>query len=164
MHRGGALPNPWRAMSAPAPASAAAPSRLREFFSSCPLVTLTVLCACVAVFIFDNLLDFGETLATTAMSPATVFGQLQLYRVVTAAFTHGGVLHVGMNMLSLVSLGSSLEPLFGSLGFLFQAKLLAKRLAFALVKSRGNHQTRQKRDRQGDSGANGKAVAPDEFL
>jgi membrane associated rhomboid family serine protease len=64
-------------------------------------------------------LDFGEALATTAVSPSTVFGQLQLYRVVTAAFTHGGVLHVGMNMLSLVSLGSSLEPLFGSLGFFF---------------------------------------------
>ena len=107
-------------MSASGPAAPPQPpSRLREFFNTCPLVTSATLLACVAVYVADNLLDFGAALAVTAVSPATVFGQLQLYRVVTAAFTHGGVLHVGMNMLSLVSLGSSLEPLFGSLGFFF---------------------------------------------
>jgi membrane associated rhomboid family serine protease len=104
-------------MSAAAPP--APPSRLAQFFRTCPLVTSCILCVCIAVYVVDNLLDFGEALSITAVSPSTVFGQLQFYRVVTAAFTHGGLLHVGMNMLSLVSLGSSLEPLFGSLGFFF---------------------------------------------
>jgi membrane associated rhomboid family serine protease len=113
------------ATSAPAP-----PSRLREFFLTSPLVTSSILVICVFVFVLDNVLDFGEALATTAVSPSTVFGQLQLYRVVTAAFTHGGVLHVGMNMLSLVSLGSSLEPLFGSLGFFFLTLLYTVLVGF----------------------------------
>ena len=37
------------------------------------------------------------------------------YRIVTAAYTHLSLMHVGMNGLSLYSLGSSLEPLFGTL-------------------------------------------------
>lgn len=41
-----------------------------------------------------------------------------LYRLVSAAFTHGGLLHIFMNMSSLYSLGPLLEQQFGSLSFL----------------------------------------------
>jgi hypothetical protein len=75
--------------------------------------------ACTAIFIYENLSNFGAFVGAFAMSPAAVFGEAQPYRIISAAFTHLSVLHVGMNMLSLVSLGSSLEPLFGSLGFFF---------------------------------------------
>ena len=96
------------------------PSRLREFFGSVPLVTLCLLILCLTIFILDSVVfDFGDALAACSMSPASVAGDLELYRVVTAAFTHGSILHVGMNMISFVSLGSSLEVLFGSLGFAF---------------------------------------------
>jgi membrane associated rhomboid family serine protease len=95
-------------------------SRLREFFGSVPLVTLCLLILCLTIFIIDSVVfDFGDALAACSMSPASVAGELELYRVVTAAFTHGSILHVGMNMISFVSLGSSLEVLFGSLGFAF---------------------------------------------
>lgn len=115
------LPNPWSLpgarMSTPSPTP---PSRLREFFGSVPLVTLCLLFLCLGVFLLDSVVfDFGESLAASSMSPATVAGDLELYRVVTAAFTHGSMIHVGMNMVSFVSLGSSLEVLFGSLGFAF---------------------------------------------
>src|SRR3546814_6069720 len=33
---------------------------------------------------------------------------LQVYRLFTSAFTHGGILHILMNMMSLLSLGASI--------------------------------------------------------
>jgi len=78
---------------------------------------------CVVVFIVDSTTgdskQFNSMVAASALSPASVFGEVELYRIVSAAFTHLSVLHVGMNMMSLVSLGSSLEPLFGTMGFFF---------------------------------------------
>lgn len=102
-----------------APPPTAGLSRLQEFFVATPLVTLAILCVCVAVFVADSIGDFGAALAAFSISPVAVFGDAQVYRIVTAAYTHGSILHLGMNMVSLVSLGSSLEPLFGSLGFFF---------------------------------------------
>jgi membrane associated rhomboid family serine protease len=115
------LPNPWGARAQPARmADAARGGRLREFFGTVPIVTLSVFLLCVGIFVADNtVVDFGAALAACAMSPAAVIGDLQLYRIVTAAFTHGSILHVGMNMLSFLSLGASLEALCGSLGFAF---------------------------------------------
>jgi membrane associated rhomboid family serine protease len=103
------------------PGAAAPPAgRLREFFGSLPLVTLCLTGLCVLVFVLDTcVFDFSESLSASSMSPATVAGGLELYRLVTAAFTHGSVMHIGMNMVSFVSLASSLEGLFGSLGFAF---------------------------------------------
>jgi rhomboid protease GluP len=40
------------------------------------------------------------------------------WRVVSAVFVHFGLLHIGLNMMSLVSLGKNLEPHFGSARFL----------------------------------------------
>jgi membrane associated rhomboid family serine protease len=77
----------------------------------------------VFVYIYENASDFSLVVSSFAMSPSTVLGEVQLYRVVSAAFTHLSLLHLGMNMLSLVSLGSSLEALFGSLGFFFLTML-----------------------------------------
>lgn len=115
-------------MSSAAPAPPLAPgaaglTRLQEFFAATPLVTLAILCTCVAVFVADSIGDFNAALAAFSLSPAACFGDVQLYRIVTAAFTHGSILHIGMNMVSLVSLGSSLEPLFGTLGFFFLVTL-----------------------------------------
>lgn len=42
----------------------------------------------------------------------------QWYRLLTAAFTHENVLHIGLNMVALYMLGSSLEPVLGRSRFL----------------------------------------------
>ncbi len=99
--------------------AAPARGRIAEFFGSVPLVTLIVLLSCVIIYVVEVAGDFWSALALFSLSPATVFGDLQLYRIVTAAFTHASVLHVGMNMLSFVALGSSLEALLGSIAFAF---------------------------------------------
>ena len=39
-----------------------------------------------------------------------------VYRLITSPFIHGGVLHIALNMMTLVPIGSSLERNQGTLG------------------------------------------------
>jgi rhomboid protease GluP len=43
----------------------------------------------------------------------------QWWRLVTAMFLHGGLLHIGLNMMSLMQLGPALEELYGSARYFF---------------------------------------------
>jgi rhomboid protease GluP len=43
----------------------------------------------------------------------------QWYRLVTAMFLHGGLIHIGFNMMVLLDLGPVVEELFGSARYLF---------------------------------------------
>jgi rhomboid protease GluP len=48
-----------------------------------------------------------------------IFGLHEWYRLVTAMFLHGGLIHIGVNMMSLMQLGPALEELYGSARYLF---------------------------------------------
>lgn len=99
--------------------------RLAEAAASVPLVTLAIFCACVCVYVADNLGDFYACLRDFSLVPSLVLPpHYQVYRIVTAAYTHGSLLHVGMNMLSLLALGGGLEPTFGSLQYALVQVLL----------------------------------------
>jgi membrane associated rhomboid family serine protease len=50
-------------------------------------------------------LDMDRALNLGALTPNSVLLGQQWYRIVTAAFLHGGLVHIGVNMLSLWSLG-----------------------------------------------------------
>src|SRR5262249_25492569 len=43
----------------------------------------------------------------------------QYWRFVTAMFLHGGLIHIGLNMMSLYQLGPIVEEIYGSPRFLF---------------------------------------------
>src|SRR5260370_23291832 len=43
----------------------------------------------------------------------------QWWRVVTAMFLHGGLIHIGLNMMNLMQLGPALEELYGSARYFF---------------------------------------------
>lgn len=78
-------------------------------------VTSAIIAACVVVFllgtVYPNLwLDYG-------VGGYPVFEQGQYYRLVTAMFLHGGIIHIAFNMLILHQLGSQLEPFLGSIKF-----------------------------------------------
>ena len=61
-----------------------------------------------------------------AISYALVVDQGEAWRMMTSAFTHLDLWHLGMNMAGLWSLGSELEPAAGSsVAFLVQALVLA---------------------------------------
>ncbi len=103
-------------MSAP---SSTPRTRLQEFLVSVPLVTLTLFSICVLVYIADNLGDFNRSTSLFSISAFLVIFEFQWYRIISAAFTHLGLLHIIMNMFALVQIGGSLEPLFGSLQYFF---------------------------------------------
>jgi rhomboid protease GluP len=48
-----------------------------------------------------------------------VFGLHEWYRLVTAMFLHGGLIHIGVNMMTLMQLGPALEELYGSARYFF---------------------------------------------
>ena len=62
----------------------------------------------------------GETVYRLGAShPIPIFAQHEWWRLVTAMFLHGGLIHIGFNMMSLMQLGPALEELYGSARYLF---------------------------------------------
>ena len=54
-----------------------------------------------------------------ASHPYGIFYRHEWWRVVTAMFLHGGLIHIGFNMMSLMQFGPALEELYGSARYLF---------------------------------------------
>jgi rhomboid protease GluP len=54
-----------------------------------------------------------------ALYAPTVFILNEWWRVVTAMFLHGGLIHIGLNMMWLMQFGPALEEIYGSPRFLF---------------------------------------------
>ena len=52
-------------------------------------------------------------------SPYGIYILHQWYRLITAMFLHGGLIHIGFNMMALMQLGPALEELYGSSRYLF---------------------------------------------
>src|SRR5437773_10871890 len=48
-----------------------------------------------------------------------IFYANEWWRLVTAMFLHGGLIHIGFNMMSLMQLGPALEEVYGSARYLF---------------------------------------------
>lgn len=48
-----------------------------------------------------------------------IFVQHEWFRLVTAMFLHGGLIHIGFNMMALMQFGPALEELYGSARYLF---------------------------------------------
>ena len=96
-----------------------------------------------SVLLIANLLLFGVSMVLTIQSgegaglhtlmgmnaeasyrlgasyPFSIFVLNEYWRVVTAMFLHGGLLHIGFNMMALMQFGPALEELYGSPRFLF---------------------------------------------
>jgi rhomboid protease GluP len=114
----------------PGPLASSALGFLTDFSEDGLLATKLIAAICIVVY--------GLMMATEAASGArggglmgfrsstTIrFGELlgfviaaEPWRVLSAVFLHASVMHIGMNMLSLVSLGRTLEPHFRSARFL----------------------------------------------
>lgn len=60
-----------------------------------------------------------STFRLGASNPYGIFGLHQWYRLITAMFLHGGLIHIGLNMSALMQLGPALEELYGSSRYLF---------------------------------------------
>jgi membrane associated rhomboid family serine protease len=91
--------------------------RARDFVVSTPFITLALLF--VNVFVHIAVFLFTIDISPFTFSPYFVVYEYQYYRIFTSAFLHGGILHIAMNMMSLVAMGGLLEPTYGSLRFLW---------------------------------------------
>lgn len=89
----------------------------QSFLSRLPVVTRSILVACVAVFAISSLTGgdiFGAR--SFGMFPPAV-AQGEWYRLLTATFLHAGLLHIAFNMYALFLLGPGLEYYLGTKRF-----------------------------------------------
>lgn len=85
--------------------------------SAVPGCTAAVVAVCAAVQLYVFLFD--PPLSNFTLSAALVIYAHQFYRLLTAAFFHGGLMHIGMNMMSMLATGTSLERSVGTVQLLF---------------------------------------------
>lgn len=98
-------------------ASRATPSASSGWLANIPPVTRWLLVACVGVYFYTRFTNgVGDWNASYGMWPYGVDSG-QWYRLITAAFLHGGILHLLFNMYALYILGPELERLLGSKQF-----------------------------------------------
>lgn len=112
----------------------AAPSR-RTIFGGVaragrPVITITMMAICVAMFALDWAVPNGFIFQSFAYAP--FFTESEPWRMVTSAFLHStNFMHIAFNMYALWILGNALEPAFG------RARFLATYLISALAGSVG---------------------------
>lgn len=71
--------------------------RIRHVLGTIPLATLTLMLINLAVFIYQQTDD--EILADTSICYAPVVWGKQFSRIITNAYFHIGLIHLGMNMM-----------------------------------------------------------------
>lgn len=98
-----------------------------------PLVTMTIIAICVAVWILEQVDRSGFIFQNFALAPA--IGRVEPWRFLTSAFLHGPLIHIGFNMFALWMLGGYLEPLLGRLRFLmlYLISALGGGIAYVLI-------------------------------
>ena len=85
--------------------------------------TFAIVAICVAAYIAElvaggaNPLNGGGRLITDGGIYAAPVADGEYYRIVTYAFLHAGLLHIGFNMFALFVIGSLLEPVIGTVRF-----------------------------------------------
>ncbi len=87
-----------------------------------PLITLIVVAANVAVFVYQLTLHGNagrEFLYEYGAVPALILSGQNLHGIFTSMFVHGGLLHIGGNMLYLWIFGDNIEALCGHTRYLF---------------------------------------------
>lgn len=91
--------------------------------SGAPVVTYTLIAICLVVFGLQSIPGIGDSI-TRALQFAPLYVipapglPFEPWRMITAAFTHGGILHVLLNMYTLFIFGQLLERMLGRWRFL----------------------------------------------
>lgn len=88
-------------------------SRFADFLRETPPVTLAVIAICLSLFLLQNALDMNLSLIT--MCPSLVIDSHQYYRILTYAFFHSNLMHIGMNMITNYQLSAGVEKRLGTL-------------------------------------------------
>ncbi|HNS73245.1 MAG TPA: rhomboid family intramembrane serine protease [bacterium] len=98
-----------------------------------PVVTISLIAANVIIFIYQSLLpatQVGEFILDFGAVPYYITNGSHLGTIFSSMFLHGGVMHLGGNMLYLFIFGDNIESVLGSVRYLL-FYLLCGVLAFA---------------------------------
>jgi rhomboid protease GluP len=132
---------------------AAVSKGLSEFFGGHAPVTMAILIVNVVMFAVELMGSMqagtsgglsilwgmnGETLYRLgACFGPSIFSGHEWYRLVTAMFLHGGLIHIGFNMMVFLDLGPIVEEVYGSARYLFLYVLVG--IASFLVSALAGH-------------------------
>jgi membrane associated rhomboid family serine protease len=96
------------------------PPRIPASYSSSGLtMTKAIIGICVGIFVLANVLGMpGLDAGRLGMIPGAIGVNHEWYRLLTAAFLHGGWMHIGFNMYALYYLGIGIERFLGQRRFL----------------------------------------------
>jgi len=92
-------------------------SGIQDYLSSIPIVTKFLLILNVSVHVILFLTSFPVN--DLAINPLVIIVRGEYYRMVSSAFVHGGLMHIAMNMSTLLAIGSALENQYGTLPMMF---------------------------------------------
>eukprot|EP00163_Fabomonas_tropica_P026838 TRINITY_DN505_c0_g1_i10.p1 TRINITY_DN505_c0_g1~~TRINITY_DN505_c0_g1_i10.p1 ORF type:complete len:424 (+),score=61.65 TRINITY_DN505_c0_g1_i10:291-1562(+) len=91
--------------------------QFRRFRATTPIVTQLVFFINIAVFLAGF---FVENMPShTCISAYHILSKLEVYRVITSAFVHLSLMHIGFNMMSYAAVGPATERLMGSIPYFF---------------------------------------------
>ncbi len=112
-------PRPWQDRPAPQAQMQRRAVQFRFMTRGIPVVTYTLIAINVAVFLIESVTSVGsrfDPIADFGVLQGALIAQdpLQAYRILTSMFLHDGLLHIGLNMLSLYFIGPLTEQIFGS--------------------------------------------------
>lgn len=83
------------------------------------LIGLNVIMYLITAFLSGNIIDSNTgVLVFLGAKVNTLIDKGQYYRLITAAFLHGGLIHIGFNMYALNALGPLVERVFGKVKYL----------------------------------------------
>jgi len=83
---------------------------------STPYVAYALIAMNLAVFGYEFLIGIDQAANTWGMYPPAVASG-EIYRLLTSAFLHGSLLHIGFNMFVLFSIGPQVERALGHVRF-----------------------------------------------
>lgn len=92
-------------------------SRVHEYLSSIPIITKCLLLFNISIHVVLFVTSFPVN--DLAINPLVILVRGEYYRMVSSAFVHGGLMHIAMNMSTLLAIGSALENQYGTIPMLF---------------------------------------------
>ncbi|KAL4513369.1 hypothetical protein Ndes2437B_g00581 [Nannochloris sp. 'desiccata'] len=98
-------------------------TRLKIVWEETPLITKSIVAACAAIYLAALFVGW-DNLGAVCLSATTVASHLQLWRLITSAAFHAGLLHLAFNMVAFFPMGTSLERSLGSFNLLWLIGLL----------------------------------------
>ncbi len=94
-------------------------SELEKIFSmKKPIFTYAIIAICVIIFILMKGATDSKTLLLFGANLGLLVKHGEIYRLLTCAFVHIGIIHLAVNMYSLYVVGSQIESYYGKLKYL----------------------------------------------